>query len=137
MVHNHLKKAKKRQARCPNRKTKYTEFLVGDPVKKRQRSSQFEGKCLPYYGIIENRTPVAYIIENTLDMSTEKVHDKHLCLANLKWEIPKGKNLPRKARYVINLESSDDSSSASEQDNSLHYIKLQIGIAMKGKGLQM
>ena len=41
-------------------------------VKKRQRSSKLEGKWLPYYRILEKRTPVTYIIENTLDKSTEK-----------------------------------------------------------------
>ena len=54
----------------------------------------------------------------------EKVHAEHLHLANLVWEIPKSKNLPRKARYVINPEDSDDSSSDSEPDNRppLHKI---------------
>ena len=51
-------------------------------VKKRQSSSKFKGKWLPYYRILEKRTPVTYIIENTLDTSTEKVHAEHLHLAN-------------------------------------------------------
>ena len=39
-------------------------------------------------------------------------------LANLDWEVPKGKDLPRKARYVVNPESSsEESSSDSEPDN--------------------
>ena len=82
-------------------------------VKKRQRSSKLEGKWIPHYRILEKRTPVTYIIENTFDKSTEKV-----------WEIPKGKNLPRKARYVIDPKDSDDSSSDSEPDNRppLHKI---------------
>ena len=68
LVHNHLKKAKKRQAKYADRNAKYTEFQVGDPVyvKKRQRSRKLEGKWLPYYRILEKRTPVTYIIENTL-----------------------------------------------------------------------
>ena len=126
MVHNHLKKAKKRQARYADRDAKYIDFQVGDPVhvKMRQRSSKLEGKWLLYYRILEKRTPVTYIIENTLDKSTKKVHAKHLCLTNLEWEIPEGKDLPRKARYVIKPEDSDDSSSDSEPDNRppLHKI---------------
>ena len=45
-------------------------------------------------------------------------------LENLELEIPEGKNLPRKARYVINPEESNDSSSDSEPDNRppLHKI---------------
>ena len=48
LVHYHLKKAKKRQARYADRNAKYTVFQVGDPmyVKKRQRSSKLEGKLL-------------------------------------------------------------------------------------------
>ena len=61
-------------------------------------------------------------MKNTSDTSTEKVHAEHLCLGNLEWEIPKGKNLSRKARYVINQEDSDDSFSDSEPDNRLHKI---------------
>ena len=140
LVHIHLKKAKKWQAMYANRNAKYTEFQVGDPVyvKKRQRSIKFGGKWLPYYRILEKRTPVTYIVEITLDKSNEKVHTKHLHLANLEWEIPKGKNLPRKAIYIFSPEHSDDSSSNSEPDKkNLHYIRLQISIAMKGKGLQM
>ena len=73
---------------------------------------------MPYFQILEKRTPVTFIIENILDRSTEKVHAEHLRLANLDWEVPKGKDLPRKARYVVNPESSsEESSSDSEPDN--------------------
>ena len=126
LVNNHLKNAKKRLARYANRNTKYIEFQVGNLVyiEKRQRSSTLEGKWLLHYKILEKRTPVTYIIENTLDKSDEKVNAKHLHLANLEWEIPKGKNLPRKARYAIKHGDSDDSSSDSEPDNRppLHKI---------------
>ena len=74
----------KRQARYADRNAKYTEFQIGDHVYvKRQRLSKLGGKWLPYYRILEKRTPVTYIIENTSDKSTEKVHAKHLHLANL------------------------------------------------------
>ena len=32
LVHRHLKKAKKRQAKHANKNCEYTEFQVGDPV---------------------------------------------------------------------------------------------------------
>ena len=120
LVHNHLKKAKKKQNKYADRNAQYTEFQVGDPVyvKRRQRSNKLQGKWLPYFRILEKRTPVTFIIENILDRSTEKVHAEHLHLANLDWEVPKGKDLPRKARYVVNPESSsEESSSDSEPDN--------------------
>ena len=127
LVHNHLKKAKKRQNKYADRNAQFTEFQVGDPVyvKREQRSNKLQGKWKPYYRILEKRTPVTFIIENLIDRSTEKVHAERLRLANLEWEIPKGKNQPRKARYVVNPESSSsESSSDSEPDNtpSLHKI---------------
>ena len=32
MIHQHLKKAKKRQAKYADKNSQYTEFWVGDPV---------------------------------------------------------------------------------------------------------
>ena len=118
LVHNHLKKAKKRQAKYANRHAQYTEFQVGDPVyiKRRQRSSKLQGKWLPYYRILEKRTPVTFIIENTTGKSTEKAHAEHLHLAKLDWEIPKANNQPQRARYVIDPDSSSEDSDV-EPDN--------------------
>ena len=121
LVHNHLKKAKNRQNKYADRNAQFTEFQVGDPVyvKREQRSNKLQGKWKPYYRILEKKTPVTFIIENLIDRSTEKVHAECLHLANLEWEIRKGKNQPRKARYVVNPESSSsEGSSDSEPDNT-------------------
>ena len=94
-------------------------------VKREQRSNKLQGKWKPHYQILEKRTPVTFIIENLIDRSTEKVHAERLRLVNLDWEIPKGKNQPRKARYVVNPESSSsENSSDSEPDDTppLHKI---------------
>ena len=55
LVHKHLKKAKKRQAKYANQNSEYTEFQIGDPVylKQQQRKSKLEGRWCPYYRIIE------------------------------------------------------------------------------------
>ena len=55
LVHKHLKKAKKRQARYANQNSEHTEFQIGDPVylKQQQRKSKLEGRWCPYYRIIE------------------------------------------------------------------------------------
>ena len=127
LVHSHLKKAKKRQNKYADRNAQFTEFQVGDPVyvKREQRSNKLQGKWKPYYRILEKRTPVTFIIENLIDKSTEKVHAERLHLANLEWEIPKGKSQPRKARYVVNPESSSsESSSDSEPDNTPPLYKI-------------
>ena len=104
-------------------------------VKKRQRSSKWEGKWLPYFRILEKRTPVIYIIENTLDASTEKVHAKHLHLANLEWETPKGKNLPKNLDTSSTQKFQMIALVTQNQITDLQYIRLQISITLKGKGL--
>ena len=53
-VRNHLKKAKKRQAKYADRGTKAVEFEIGDPVfyKNNQRKGKLDLKWKPYYRII-------------------------------------------------------------------------------------
>ena len=64
MVHQHLKKAKRRQARYADKKqnSQYTEFKVGDPVylKQQQCKGKLLGRCYPYYRIIEKTTSVTF-----------------------------------------------------------------------------
>ena len=54
-VRNHLRKAKKRQAKYADRGTKTIEFKVGDPVyyKNNQRKGKLDLKWKPYYRILE------------------------------------------------------------------------------------
>ena len=71
-------------------------------VKKRQRSSKLEGKWLPYYRILEKRTPVTYITENTFGKCTERVHAEHLCLANWEWKSQKARSYLEKLDMSLN-----------------------------------
>ena len=77
-----------------------------------------------YYRILEKRTSVTYIIENTLTFPLKKYMPNICPLQIWNGKSQKGKNLPTKARYVINHEDSDDRSSDSEPDNRspLHKI---------------
>ena len=117
-VYNHMRKAKKRQAKYTDKNAKDVTFQVGDPVylKKHQRANKLQGKWIPYYRILEKRSPVTYIIRNQLDGSTLKTHAEHLRLANLEWETPKQDRNLRKARYAMPIESSSDSESESEDE---------------------
>ena len=96
-----MRKAKKRQAKYADKNAKDVEFQVGDPVylKRQQRAKKLQGKWIPYYRVLEKRSPVTYIICNQLDGSTMKTHAEHIRLANLEWGIPKGNKNMRKARY--------------------------------------
>ena len=60
MVHQHLKKAWRKQARYVDKNSEYTEFQVGDPVylKQQQCKYKLQGRWYPYYRIIEKTTPV-------------------------------------------------------------------------------
>ena len=83
-VRNHLKKAKKRQAKYADKGTKEIEFQVGDPVfyKNNQRKGKLDLKWKPYYRIIKKKGPVSYVIKNQLDGTTSKVHAEMLRLAH-------------------------------------------------------
>ena len=123
LVHRHLKKAKKRQAKYANKNSEYTEFQVGDPVylKQQQRKSKLEGRWCPYYRIIEKTSPVSFHLKNQLDGSVTKAHAENIRLANIdNWEIPKDRKgrLTRRARFVMPLSSSSD-----EGDNELSFVK--------------
>ena len=109
-VRNHLRKAKKRQAKYADRGTKTIEFRVGDPVyyKNNQRKGKLDLKWKPYYRILEKRGPVTYVIKNQ-----RKVNVEMLRLANIEdWQISKDENDKRlrDAAYVIPPEPSDSDS---------------------------
>ena len=127
-VRNHLRKAKKRQAKYADRGTKTIEFKVGDPVyyKNNQRKGKLDLKWKPYYRILEKRGPVTYVIKNQLNGSTCKVHAEMLRLANIEdWQISKDENDKRlrDAAYVIPPEPSD-SGSDSDPEMNLPLAKL-------------
>ena len=69
MVHQHLKKARRRQARYADKNSQYTDFHVGDPVylKQQQHKSKLQGRWYPYYGIIEKTTPLTFHLKRHLD----------------------------------------------------------------------
>ena len=126
----HLKKAKKKQAKCADGGTKTVEFEIGDPVfyKSNQRKSKLDLKWKPYYRIIEKKGPVSYVIRNQLDGSTCKVHAEMLRLANVdEWQISKNEESRRlrDAAYAIPPQASDSEPvSDSESEENVPLAKL-------------
>ncbi|KAK7088948.1 hypothetical protein V1264_024660 [Littorina saxatilis] len=126
LVHKRLKKAKKRQANYAHKNSKPVEIKVGDPVyyKHHQRKSKLQSKWKPYFRVVEQPTPVTFVIRNQLDDKTTRVHAEHLRLAKIDdWQIPKD-NLGRPRRnvtYVVPPEdsSTDKQSSESERETPL------------------
>ena len=129
-VRNHLKKAKKRQAKYADKGTKEIEFQVGDPVfyKNNQRKGKLDLKWKPYYRIIEKKGPVSYVIKNQLDGTTSKVHAEMLRLAHINdWLISKDEENRRlrDAAYVIPPQASDsETESDSESEENVPLAKL-------------
>ena len=124
-VRNHLKKAKKRQARYADKKAKSVDFNVGDPVyyENKQRKGKLGQKWKPYYRVVEKTGPVSYIIRNQLDGTLSRVYAGDLMLANIDdWQVVKEKNRRlRDAAYVIppsasESETESDSDSDSEEN---------------------
>ena len=129
-VRNHLKKAKKRQAKYADRGTKAIDYEVGDPVfyKNHNRKGKLDAKWKPYYRIIEKKGPVSYIIKNQLDGSTSPVHSTDLRLAHVdEWQIANDEQSRRlrDAAYVIPPQASDsESDTDSESDENIPLAKL-------------
>ena len=129
-VRNHLKKAKKRQAKYADRGTKVVDFEVGDPVfyKNNNRKGKLDVKWKPYYRIIEKKGPVSYVIKNQLDGSTSHVHAEMLRLAHVdEWQIANDEQSRRlrDAAYVIPPQTSESGSDTdSESDENIPLAKL-------------
>ena len=80
MVHQHLKKAKRRQARYTDNNSQYTEFQVVDPVylKQQHHISKLQGRHSPYYRIIEKTIPVTFCFKCQLDGTVTKAYVEHI-----------------------------------------------------------
>ena len=120
-VHQNRKRAKKKRNELANRHAQEVKFQIGDPVyyKNHTRKNKLDIKWQPYYRIIEQTSPVTFIIRSQLDGNVTKVHAQHLRPANLnEWEIPTdktGRKL-RPSNYVVPPVSSDDFSSDTNSD---------------------
>ena len=120
MVHKNLKKAKQKQKKYADKHCEDVTFKVGDPVylKNYKRNSKFDNKWTPYYRVIEQRTPVSFIVKNQLTGKTTKAHARHLRLADIdNWEIP-AENKGRPLRKSVYVTPPDESGEDKESSNS-------------------
>jgi hypothetical protein len=121
-VHSNRRKARTRRNKYANKNASDVVLQVGDPVfyRNHTRKSKLDPKWTPYFRILEQTSPVTFIIKNQLDGSTLKVHAQHLKLANVNtWDIPQqtNKRHTRLSKFVVPpIEDSDsESSSVSNQ----------------------
>ncbi|MCG8075992.1 MAG: hypothetical protein JAY75_07095 [Candidatus Thiodiazotropha taylori] len=131
LVHKNLRKAKERQAKIANRKSKDIDYQVGDPVfyKNNTRSSKLESRYHPYYRIIRKTGEHNYEIRSQLGGNVRRVHSDNLRPANIdEWVIPKSPDgkPKRRAAYVVpppEADSSSESSSDDERKQSDEHLK--------------
>ena len=91
------------------------------------RKHKLEGRCCPYYRIIEKTSPVSFNLENQLDVSVTKAHAENIRLANIdNLEIPKDRKgrLTRRARFVVPLSSSTDEGANELSDDERPLSKI-------------
>ncbi|KAK6167883.1 hypothetical protein SNE40_021812 [Patella caerulea] len=133
LVHKRLRKTQRKNAEYVNKNATDTLFKVGDPVyyKNHLQKHKLQERWTPYYRIIEQTSPVSFIIHNQLTGRTTKSNAQDLRLAKLdNWQIPEKQSekekLLRKAHYVEDPSSSDSSSEneTSEPDDDVPLAQL-------------
>ena len=129
LVHKHLKRARKKQAKYADRKAKDIQFEVGDPVyyKVHNKKSKLNLNWKPYYRILEKTSPVTYKIKHQLDGSVIKVHAENIRKAHVdEWQTPnvgEGRLL-RKTNYVIPPDSDESSSNSENREDNMPLARL-------------
>ena len=124
LVHKHLRRSKKRQAKYANKHAQNIEYNVGDPVfYKNFVVGKLEGKrWYPYYRIIKKTSPVNFVIRNQLDGTTVDVHAENIRLAHIdEWPLPEAdteRPVRRTAFVVPPTDSSSDSNDESSGEES-------------------
>ena len=74
LVYGRLKKQQRRQAKYPNKNAKEVQIQVGHPVfyRKHVHYGKLDIKWEPFYRVIEQTSPVTFVIENQLNGKTSK-----------------------------------------------------------------
>jgi hypothetical protein len=90
------------------------------------KENKLSSRWLPYYRIIEQMSPVNFMIKNQLTGKTTKAHAEQIRLASLEWEIPKQAHKPnqRNATMAVPVETDSDIKSSSESDDDTPLAKI-------------
>ena len=126
LVHGGLRKQQRKQAKCGNKRRKDITYKIGDPVfYKKHVRSKLEGRWRPFYRIIEQKSPVTYVLRNQLDSKTVESHADDIKLAKVdNWHIPETEiGQPRRKAAYVAPPASDESlseagSAESESENA-------------------
>ena len=131
LVHGPLRIQQRKQEKYANKNRKDITYQIGDPVywKKHKCEGKMDTYFAPFYRVIEQKSPVTYVIRNQLNGKTERVHADHIRLAKVdEWSIPKtATGQPRRrAAYVAPppSDSDDDESEFPDSERETPQNKL-------------
>ena len=109
-----------------NKNAKYVDFKIGDHVyyKNFNRKTKLDKKWLAHYIIIEQKSPVSFIIKHQLTNKTTKAHASQLRKTYAPWDEMTSKNIhkptqnKRHTTYVTKpISDSDETDESSSERN--------------------
>ncbi|KAL4232960.1 hypothetical protein ACF0H5_007648 [Mactra antiquata] len=130
-AYQNMKKAKQKQSRLANRDTTEVTYDIGQAVflKNNTRKSKLDHKYLPYYRIVEKKSPLTFVLKNVLDGKVVHAHARNMKSANIDdWEfndMPPNK-LGRQAKYAIPPASSSSNSDDSDINDPENIQRNQL-----------
>ena len=128
MVHKNVKRAQKRQRKYANKNKEEIMWEVGDPVlfKNHHKQGKLENRWLPFYRIVEKKSPSTFVVRNQVTGHTVPTHAEHIRPAPVEeWTVPEstdsGQRRSRRTQYVAapsgNSEGESTGSSDEDDDN--------------------
>ena len=81
------------------------------------RTSKLDKRWKPYYRVVEQITPVNYLVRHAITGAMKKVHKVHLRKATLEWEIPEAPRPYRKAQLAAPVDSEREDRSQTLTDS--------------------
>ena len=120
-----MKDEKSKQNQEINAERKDKGLEVGDSVyyKNHVKSSKLENNWLTHFIIVEQTSPVSFVIRNQLNGKLVRAHANSLRLSNLEWKVPKSDDKIRKANLSVIPPSDDEDmgNSSSDSDETIIY----------------
>lgn len=132
LVHKNIKASKKGSAKYHDSNAQNVNLKVGDPVflKQNIRKSKLDRKWVPFWRIVEQKSPLIYVVMNQLDGTIRETHARHIRLANVDEWHPTKKDFERqkrKARLIISPDVSDSGSESNDKNPLKHLVNKNKG----------
>ncbi|CAG2228657.1 unnamed protein product [Mytilus edulis] len=85
LVHRSIKQVQKRQLKYINKNCVDEGFKIGDPVycKNHLKKNKLDNRWTPYFRIVDQTSPVSFMIKDQLTGVVRKAHAEHLRIAKI------------------------------------------------------